>query len=114
MRERREITTGADRPLFWNDRMHAAVKHFAKHLNYLRSNTAEAERKHVCAQQHHCANFGLRKWPADSTGMAANKIELELAQRFARDANVRQFTKTRRYAINDGVSRNDFFDNFAR
>src|ERR1700730_16738314 len=114
MCERREIATGADRAFFWNDRMQQTVKHLAKHFNDLWADTAEAERKHVCAQQHHCANFGLRKRFTDSTGVAANEIELELAQCLARNANVRQFTKTRRYAINDGVARNDFFDHFAR
>src|SRR6267143_5515648 len=100
MGERREIATGTDRAFFWNDRMHAAVQHFAKHFNDLWANTAEAERKHICAKQHHCANFGLRKRFTDSTGVTANKIELELAQRLARNANIREFTKTRRYAVN--------------
>ena len=46
--------------------------------------------------------------------MAANKIELELIQRVARNANVREFAKPRRNAINDGITRYNFFDNFAR
>src|SRR5204863_6084365 len=114
MCEWREIATGTDRAFFWNDRMHVAVQHLTKHCNDLWANTAEAEREHVCAQQHHCANFGLRKRFTDSAGVAANKIELELAQCLARNANVREFTKTRRYTVNHGVTRNDFFDNFAR
>src|SRR5437667_3818560 len=94
--------------------MYAAIKHLSKHLNDLEANAAEAERKHVCAQQHHGANLWLRQRLTNSTGMAANKIELQLIQGVARNANVRQFTKTRRHAINDGITRYDFFDNFAR
>src|SRR6266496_2937273 len=93
MRERREIAAGADRTLFRNDRMHAPIQHLAKHLNDLEPNTAEAERKHVCAQQHHCANFGLRKRLTDSTGVAANEIELKIAQGVARNAEERRVGK---------------------
>jgi hypothetical protein len=46
--------------------------------------------------------------------VTANKIELELIQGVARNANVREFAKPRSNAINDGVTRYDFFDNFAR
>src|SRR6266576_6611576 len=94
--------------------MYAAIKHLDKHLNDLEPNAAEAESKHVCAQQHHGANLWLRHRLTNSTGMAANKIELQLVQGGARNANVRQFTKARRYTINDGITRYDFFHNFAR
>src|SRR5215471_1372995 len=114
MCERREIATGAYRTLFWNDRMHTAIEHLAKHFNDLKANTAEAECEHVRAQQHHCANFRLRKWLTDSAGMAANKIELKFAQGVARNANVRKFAKPRRNAVNDSITRNDFFDDLAR
>src|ERR1700756_1512853 len=94
--------------------MDAAIEHLAEHLNDLGPNAAEAERKHVCAQQHHRANLRLRQRLTYSTGVAANKIELELIQGVARNPNVGEFTKSRRYAINDGVTRNDLFDNLAR
>src|SRR6267142_6882824 len=94
--------------------MYAAIKHLAKHLNDLKPDAAEAERQHVCAQQHHRANLWLRQRLTNSTGVAANKIELELIQGVARNANVREFTKPRRNAINDGITGYDFFDNFAR
>jgi hypothetical protein len=46
--------------------------------------------------------------------MTADKIELELIQGVTRNANVREFAKPRRNAVNDGIARYDFFDNFAR
>ena len=79
MRKRREIATGADRSLFRNDRMHAAVEHVAKQLDDFAANSAEAEREHVCPQQHHCAHLGFRKWRANSAGVATDKVQLKLA-----------------------------------
>src|SRR5512133_1029571 len=114
MRERREITTRPDRAFFWNYRMHTAVKHLAEHLNDLEPDATKSERKHVCAQQHHRSNLWLRQWRTNSARMTANEIELELIQGIARNANVREFAKPRRNAINDGITRYDFFDNFAR
>src|SRR6185437_14089267 len=94
--------------------MYAAIEHLAKHLNDLHPDAAEAERQHVCAEQHHGANLWLRQRLTNPTGVAANKIELELIQSVARNANVREFTKPRRNAIHDGITVYDFFHNFAR
>ena len=90
------------------------IQHLAKHFNDLQTNAAEAKRQDICTQQHHRANLGLGERLANSTGVAANKIELELAQRVARNANIGEFTKASRYAVNDRITRNDFFDNFTR
>src|SRR5215469_9599938 len=114
MCERREIATGAYRTLFWNDWVHTAIEHFAKHLNHLKANTAEAECEHVRAQQHHCAHFRLRKWLTDSAGVAANKVELKFTQGVAWNTNVREFAKPRCNAVNNSITRNDFFDDPAR
>jgi hypothetical protein len=94
--------------------MDAAIEQLAKHFNDLEANAAEAERQHVCAQQHHCANFRLRQRLTDSTGVASNKIELKIAQRLTRNTNVREFAKPSRYAVNDRITRNDLFDNLTR
>src|SRR6266567_3958135 len=114
MRKRREIAAGANRAFFGNDRVHSTIQHVTKHLNDFEPNAAEAEREHVCTQQHHRAHLHFRQWPANSAGVAANKIELELAQRIARDANIREFAKTRAHAVNGVITRDDFFDQFAR
>src|SRR5205823_14817128 len=95
-------------------RRYAPVHNLTKHYEEDRANTAEAERDHDYEQQHHRSSFGLRKRFTDAAGVAANKIELELAQCLAPNANIREFTETRRYTINNGVTRNDFFDHFAR
>ena len=114
MSERREIAAGAHRTFFRNDWMHATIKHLTKHLDDFGTDSAKPERKHVCAEQHHRAHLRFREWLADSAGVAANKIQLELAQRIARDANIREFAKTRADAVNGGITRDDFFDKFAR
>src|SRR6266545_4655027 len=75
MREGREIATGADRTFFWNNRMHAAIQHLAKHLN---------------------------------------DLEPKTAQGVPRNSNIREFAKTRRHSVNDRITRNYFFDDFAR
>ena len=75
----REIATGADRALFRNYRMHAPVEHVANQLDHFAANSAEAEREHVCPQQHHCAHLGFRKWRSDSAGVATDKVQLKLA-----------------------------------
>src|SRR5439155_16215892 len=104
----------ADRAFFRNDRMHATIQHCTKHLNDFWSHTSEAERKHVCAQQHHRTHLRFREWPANSAGVAANKVQLELAQRIARDANIRELAKTRAHTVNGDIVRDDFFDKAAR
>ena len=94
--------------------MYAAIKHLAKHLNDLKPDAAEAERQHVCAQQHHRANLRLRQRLTYSTGVAANKIELKLGQRIALDANIGELAESRRDAIDRRITRDDFFDKFTR
>ena len=114
MRERREIATGADRSFFGNDRMHAAIEHFAKHLDDFEADSAEAERENIGAQQHHGAHFRLGKRLADAAGVTAHKIELKIAQLFVRNAHVGEFAETGVYSVNDRVALDDFVDDFAR
>ena len=46
--------------------------------------------------------------------MTANKIELELKFNASRGMRTsREFAKPRRHPINDGITRYNFFDNFA-
>src|SRR5437762_2836391 len=114
MSERSEIAAGADRSFLWNNGADTAIEHLTKHLDDFEPDTAEAERKHVGAQQHHGAHLGLRKRIANSAGMTANEVKLQLSQSVARDANVREFTKARADTINGRVARDDFFNDFSR
>ena len=110
MSERSEIAAGADRSFLWNNGANTAIEHLTKHLDDFEPDTAEAERKHVGAQQHHGPHLRLRKRIANSAGMTANEVKLQLSQSVARDANVREFAKARADTIYDGVASNDFFD----
>ena len=89
MSERSEIAAGANRSLFRNDRVDAAIEHFTKHLDNFEPDPAESESKHVGTQQHHRARLWLRKWIANSASVAANEVKLELSQIALRDANIR-------------------------
>src|SRR6266513_5671068 len=114
MRERSEIAAGADRAFFWNDRRHTPIEQLTERVDDFETDAAEAEGKHIRAQQHHRAHLGFRKRIANSASVTANKIELELGQSIVRDANIGQFAKTRADTVNDIVARNDTFDDPTR
>ena len=113
MRKRCEIATCADRAFFRNNGVHTAVQHLAKQLDNIPTDSAEAERQHVGPEQHHRAHLGFRKWLANSAGVTTNKVQLKLPQFVLRDSNIGEFAEPGVYSINYGVTRNDFFDNFA-
>src|SRR5947207_14606063 len=71
MSERSEIAAGPDRSSLWNNGTNTAIEHLTKHLDDFEPDTAEAERMHVGAQQHHGAQLRLRNWSANSAGMTA-------------------------------------------
>ena len=80
MRQRREIAARADRSFLGNDRVDAAIQHRDKQLDDLQPDPAKAEREDVGSEQHHRAHFRLGKRAADAAGVAADEIQLELAQ----------------------------------
>ena len=110
----REIAAGADRAFFGNNRMYAAIEHLAQHFDDLETNSAEAEREHVGAEQHHRAHLRYRKRIADTTGVAAHQIKLKLAQLALRNANIGQFAETGVHSVNNLFAGDDFLDDFAR
>src|SRR2546430_802459 len=88
MRQRSEIAAGADGAFFGNDRIDPPVEHFTKQLDDLATDSAQAEREDVRAQQHHRAHLRLRKRISNSTGVTADEVRLKLAQFFARNADL--------------------------
>src|SRR5436309_15848752 len=100
MRERGKVAAGSNRAFLWDDRAQTAVEHFTKHLDDLETDAAETESEHICPQQHHCAHFRFGEWIADAAGVAANKVELKLAQAIGPDANIGKFAKACADTIN--------------
>src|SRR4030088_3079199 len=114
MSKRREIAASSDRSFLGHDRMDTAIQHFTKHVDDLATNSAEAEREHVGAQQHHGADFRLGECRADAAGMAANRIELKISQFVRRNAHVGEFSEAGIYAIDNRIAFNDVLDDLSR
>src|ERR1700738_53892 len=114
MRKRCEIAACSDRSLLGDNRMDAAIQHFTKHVDDLATNSAEAEREHIRAQQHHGADFRLGEWRADAAGMAANEIELKISQFVRWNAHVGEFSEAGVYAIDHRIALNDVLDDLSR
>src|SRR5947207_1584889 len=114
MREGGEIATGTDRSLLGNDRINLVIQHLAKELDHLKSHAAETEREHVGAQENHRAHFRNRKRFADAAGMAADKIELQLAEGIRLNFDIGKFAETGADPIDDLALLENFFDNRAR
>ena len=114
MRQRSEIAAGADGAFFGNDRIDPPVEHFTKQLDDLATDSAQAEREDVRAQQHHRAHLRLRKRISNSTGVTADEVQLKLAQFFARNADLSELAESGVDSVNHCVPRNDLFDQFPR
>src|SRR5438132_9098903 len=93
MREGSEIATSANRSFLGDDGINPAVQHLAKELDHLESHTAKPQGEDIGAQKNHRAHFRNREWSANAAGMAANKIELQLPERFGFDFDIGQFAE---------------------
>src|SRR5206468_11275805 len=113
VRERGEIAAGADRAFLWHDWADATVKHFTKHLDDLETDSTQTEGEHIRSQQHHRAHFRFRKRIADAAGVAANKVELELAQAFGPVRKIGRLAKPRPDTKHHGSAHNDSFNHLA-
>ena len=88
MRQWRQIPTRADRALGWNDRMHAVVEQRDQQLDQLVADAAQSLGEDVGAQQQHGAHFRLFQRLAQSAGVAAHQVALQLLQVTRADAHV--------------------------
>src|SRR5215471_17373967 len=93
--------------------MHAAIEHLAEQVDDLATDSAEAEREHVRPQQHHCAHLRFAKWLANSAGMTADKVQLELPEFVLWDSNIGEFTEPGVNSVHHGTALNNLFDDFA-
>ena len=90
MRERREVAARADRAAARHERVHAAVEQLDEALERGAANAGEALGEHVRAQRHRRAHRAHRQRLADAGRMAAQQIELQRAERAARNRRLRQ------------------------
>ena len=73
--------------------MDTGVEHRAKRFNDDGAHAAEAFGEGVGAEEHHGASFRDGERSADSTGVGADKIDLQLADLFGRDAHGGEFAE---------------------
>src|ERR1700730_1211190 len=114
MPKRCETAACSDRSLLGDNRMDAAIQHFTKHVDDLATNSAEAEREHIRAQQHHGADFRLGEWRGGGAGMAAEQNEVENSQFVMRNAHVGEFSEAGIYAIDHRIAFNNVLDDLSR
>ena len=74
--------------------MNPGVKHRAKRFYCAWPHTAEPFCESICAKKHDRASFGFAERFANSAGMGANQIYLELANLFRGDADAGKFAET--------------------
>src|SRR5439155_18962573 len=114
MGKRSEITARANRAFFRNHWIDAPVQHFAKQLDDFATNSTEAERQNIRTQHDHRAHLGLRQRISNSTGVAADKVQLKLTQFALRNSDVGELAESGGDSVNHRIARNDLFDQFAR
>src|SRR5437879_1066794 len=101
MRERREIAAGTDRTFLRNHRRNAAIVQLAEQLDDFQTNAAQTQRKHIGPQQDQGADFRFGERVADTAGMTAHQVQLQLTQFIGWNMNIRELAEAGAYAIDD-------------
>src|SRR5437899_4651676 len=114
MGQRRQIAACAHLAFLRDHWTDAPVQHFAKQLDDFATDSTEAERQNIRPQHHHCAHLGLGQRISNSTGVAADKVQLKLTQFAMRNADIGELAESGVDSVNDRIARNDLFDRFAR
>jgi hypothetical protein len=94
--------------------VNAATQHLAEQLNHLKSHTAKSEREDICPQENHCAHLGDRERAANPATMAADKVELQFAQRFRFNFDIGKFAESGADSVDDIAALENFFDDVTR
>ena len=94
--------------------MDAGVQKIAEQFHHQRSYTRKAARQGVGAEQEHSTCFRFAEGLADSAGVAAHKVQLQLARLSRLDAFGGERSETRRNAIDDFLLSNELLDQRAR
>ncbi len=114
VRQRRQIAARAHAALLGNGRPKPGVEHAEQQLSKFRSRARIALGNHVGAEQHHRPDLALREQFADSRGMAAHQIHLQLGEAIRRNGDVRQFAESCRHPVRNGAIAHQIFDNAPR
>src|SRR5207249_3105451 len=114
MCKRCQIAACAYRAFFRNYWTDAPVEHFAKQLDDFETDSTEAEDQDIRPQHRHRSHLGLGQRISNSASVAADEVQLQLAQFAMRDANVGELAEPGVDSINDRITLNDLFDRFAR
>ena len=113
MRQRRQVARRSHAALGRHARMHAGVEHRDEELRQAGPHAARAPHEHVGTQQHHCAHRLSGQRLAHAGGMAANQVELELADPLGGNADVGELAEPGRDAVHRRASRQGRFDHLA-
>src|SRR5450432_3748624 len=86
------------------------VEHCAESVDDVWADSAESFGEGVGAEDHDGAGFGLAKGIADTAGVGADEIYLELRDLFCRDADGSEFAEAGVDAVGGGSGGDEFFD----
>ena len=114
MRERREVSRGADRTLLGNDGMDSLREAREEKLEGLPADAGETLREAVRAQEHDRPNGRSGKRRARPGRVAAYEVQLKRAELLPRNDDVGELPETRRDAVDDPVVRDRTIDDGAR
>ena len=110
----REIAGSSHGTLRGNQRVNFGVEHFAKSVDYVRANAAEAFGESVGAEQHHGAGFAFAERFANAAGMGAHEIYLQLCNLFRGDAHGSEFAEAGVDAVGGRAGGYEFVHHRAR
>src|SRR4051812_46538368 len=114
MRQWSKVATRSDRALFRDEGPHPVIQHVDQKLNGFETDPAESKRKNIRPKQHHGADLGLCERTPNSTGVAADKVDLKLLKLICRNVNVGQFPEAGCNSVNDVTSRHNLLHHPAR
>jgi hypothetical protein len=112
--ERGEVSAGSDAASGGDSRGDAFVEQAAEAAGDDRADAGDAHGEHVGADQHHGSDGFAGQGIADSAGVGADDVALELFEVLGGDARVGQQADSGVDRINRGFAGGEAFDHFAR
>jgi len=114
MRERREIAGSADGALRRDDGKNITIEHGEERIGDDRSDAGKALGQGVGAKSEHGARGGRAERFADAAGVAANEIELQVADFVVGNTRGGEFAEAGVDAVDGGFRFDEAFDDGAR
>src|SRR5580698_5575920 len=94
--------------------MNFGVEHRAKNFDGFGADATEPFGERIRAKKHHGARFGFAERSADSTGVRADEIDLQLANLLGGDADGSEFAEAGVDAVGGFAAGDDTLDDGAR